>query len=84
MRGDAMIRPDEKVLRAILSLEGNPNWEIIRHWFRESLGEVFLDQGVYVPELTKYPFNAGRNKELKELVNHIDKARESLEKIKPK
>jgi len=77
-----MIRAEEKVLGAILSLDGNPNWEVIRQWFRESLGEIFVEQGAYSPEMTKYVFNGGRNKELKELIQTIDKARENMERIR--
>jgi predicted HAD superfamily phosphohydrolase len=77
-----MIRSDEKILGAILSLDGNPNWEVIRQWFRDSLGEIFVEQGAYSPETTKYIFNAGRNKELKELIQTIDKAKENLERIR--
>ncbi len=74
-----MIKPDERVLKAMRSLEGNADWEIIRRWIRDSLGQAFIDSSTYRPDLSIYPFNSGRAFELKELVNHIDKSRETLE-----
>ena len=77
-----MIRPDERILKAIGSLEGNPDWETIRRWIKESLGQVFIDSATYRPDLSVYPFNSGRAFELKELVNCIDRSRETLEAIR--
>lgn len=77
-----MIKPDERILKAINSLEGNPDWEIIRRWLRESLGQAFIDSATYRPDLSIYPFNSGRIFELKELINTIDKSRDTLEAIR--
>jgi len=74
-----MIKPDERILKAIRSLDGNPDWEIVRRWIRDSLGQAFIDSSTYRPDLSIYPFNAGRAFELKELVNHIDKCKDTLE-----
>ncbi len=77
-----MIKPaDERLLKAIASLEGNPDWEIVRRWFKDSLGQAFLDSATPRMELSMYPFNAGRAFELKELVNYIDQNRKTLEAI---
>ncbi len=77
-----MIKPDERILKALNSLEGNPDWESIRRWLRDSLGQVFIDLAAYRPDLSVYPFNSGRSFELKELVTYIDKSRETLEAIR--
>jgi len=77
-----MIRPDERTLLAMESLRGNRDWEIVVEWFRKSLGQVFIEQGMFSQDMARYPFNAGRNAELKELVNTIDKARETLESMR--
>ncbi len=77
-----MIKPDERILKAINSLEGNPDWGIVRKWFKDSLGQAFIDSASYRPDLSVYPFNSGRAFELKELVNTIDKSREILEAIR--
>ncbi len=74
-----MIKPDERILKAMRSLEGNADWEIIRRWIKDSLGQAFIDSASYRPDLSIYPFNSGRAFELKELVNHIDKSKETLE-----
>ncbi len=77
-----MIKPDENILKAINSLGGNPDWETIRRWLKDSLGQAFIDSAAYRPDLSIYPFNAGRAFELKELVNTIDKSRETLDAIR--
>ena len=77
-----MINPDERILRAIVSLEGIRDWEIIRRWIKDSLGQAFLDSATSRPDLSIYPFNSGRAFELKDLVRHIDKSRETLEAIR--
>ena len=79
-----MINPDkdEKILGAIISLEGNRDWEIVRRWIRDSLGQAFLDSATPKQEMSMYPFNAGRAYELKDLIRHIDKSRENLDAIR--
>jgi hypothetical protein len=77
-----MIKPDERILKAIRSLEGNPDWETIRRWLKDSLGQAFIDASSYRPDLSIFPFNSGRASELKELVNTIDKSRDILEAIR--
>ena len=74
-----MIKPDERILKAIRSLEGNVDWEIIRRWIKDSRELAFTDFSTYRPDLSIYPFNSGRACELKELVNHIDKCKDTLE-----
>lgn len=36
-------RPDEKVLQALASLEGNLSFETIRSWLEESLQDLYRD-----------------------------------------
>ena len=77
-----MIKPDERILKALNSLDGNPDWEILRRWFKDSLGQAFIDSATYRPDLSIYPFNSGRAFELKDLVTYIDKSRDTLEAIR--
>ena len=35
-----MIDPKEEELKAILRLEGNPDWEIVKGWIHRSLYEI--------------------------------------------
>ena len=77
-----MIKPDERILKAINSLEGNPDWETIRRWLKDSLGQAFIDSATYRPDLSIYPFNSGRAFELKELATYIDKSRDTLDAIR--
>lgn len=73
-----MIRPDKQTLQSIESLRGNRDWENVMTWLRKSLGQIFIECGTFSPESARYPFNAGRNAELREIINAIDKARETL------
>jgi len=77
-----MIKPDERILKAFSSLDGNPDWEIVRKWIKDSLGQAFIDSATYRPDLSIYPFNSGRAFELKDLVTYIDKSRDTLEAIR--
>jgi len=75
--------PDGKrVLLAMESLRGNRDWEIVVDWFRKSLGQVFVECGTFSQDMARYPFNSGRNYELKDLITTIDKAKETLESMK--
>jgi hypothetical protein len=76
-----MMNPTERVLRAIVSLSGNEDWEEIKRWIKDSLGQAFLECSTYRPEPTSYPFMSGRAYELKEIINTIEKAKEKLEMI---
>lgn len=76
-----MIKPNEEVLRAIASLSGSQDWEKVRGWLKESLGQALLECSNYRTESMAYPFMSGRAYELKEIVNVIDKAREMLDII---
>lgn len=79
-----MLRPDERTLSAIESLRGNRDWEIFMEWLRGSLGQIFIECGLFSPDSVRYPFNAGRNAELREIINTIEKARETLGTIRKK
>lgn len=69
-----MIQPDEEILKAILNLEGNPNWEVIRNkWFRKSLSELW-GPGEAV-------FAHGMFSQLIDLMDKIEGARESMRLI---
>jgi hypothetical protein len=72
-----MKKPDEKILKAINSLRGNPDWEMIRQWAKDSLDEIFSEYTVqYRPDQNWFPFNSGRAFELKDLLTHLDTRRE--------
>jgi hypothetical protein len=64
-----MITPDEEILKAILNLEGNPNWEVLRKkWFRKSLSET---TGAH-----EAPYTKGMQDQIISLIDTIDGARE--------
>jgi hypothetical protein len=75
-----MIQPDEEILKAIISLEGNSHWETLRKkWFRPSLSELW-GPGEAV-------FAHGMFSQLIQLMDMIDEARDRLKLLelrKPK
>lgn len=69
-----MITPDEEILKAILALEGNPNWDILRKkWFRKSLSETTG------PHEASY--GKGMQDQVISLMDYIDGARELHELV---
>jgi len=72
----------ENVLKAIESLKGNRDWETVVDWLRKSMGQVFIEQGTYFSDVSRYPFNAGRNAELRQVVSTIEKAKEILQAMR--
>lgn len=70
-----MIHPDEETLRAIVGIEGNPNWDKIMAWINDSGWQIHRELG------TNSIFNAGRIAELLDLQNKIASARVTLRNI---
>ena len=70
-----MIHPDEETLRAIVGIEGNPNWETIMRWINDSVWQIHRELG------SNSIFNAGRIAELMDLQNKIASARVTLRNI---
>lgn len=70
-----MQRPDEEILRAIVSLENDPRGVKIFEWFRASLdiAEKALHENTV--------FNAGRVAELADLVRQCVEARQNLNQL---
>lgn len=64
---------DDDTLRAIADLHGNPNFEKIRKWIRESRKEAIKAGGG--------DFNFGRAAEIQDMEDAIDSAREKYEDI---
>ena len=77
-----METPSEKVIGAFCSLEGNPHWEEIRQWLRESLGAAWIESSHKQKDASDYTYLAGRSSQIYEIVNTIDKARKAQEQIR--
>ena len=70
-----MKRPNEEILRAIISFENDPRGLLIFGWFQESLEEAH--KALYENTV----FNAGRVGELSDLVRNFVEARKNLENL---
>jgi len=69
-----MLKPDEKIIRAIINLESNVSFQEIVKWIEDS----WLKQSVANNKLSGEATikGQGRNLELEELLTHIRKCRE--------
>ena len=69
-----ILEPSGEVKKAIRSLSGNADWETVRKWIKDSLGEAFIDSTKFYPgEAGAYPYLCGRVSVLKDLIRKIDK-----------
>lgn len=75
-----MIKPDEKIIRAILNLHGDVSWMCIIEWISNSLINQSVDNNKNSGEMSIK--GQGRNLELIDLLNHIKKAPEYLKNLK--
>ena len=76
-----MIRPEDKILKSIVALTGNPHWENIKKWIEDSFWAQAAAHAIdIVSDERKDLINKGRTYELSLLKDHIAKARETLQK----
>jgi hypothetical protein len=71
-----MIRANEEILRSMIALQGNPHWEIVIAWMRESYS---ADMDALVENTI---FRSGMAAELYDLLRQVRDARINLEKLK--
>ena len=64
-----MIKPSDKVIRAMKNLEGNVSWQEITGWIEESLFTQSVANNSSCGEATIK--NQGRNLELAEILKHV-------------
>lgn len=70
-----MRQPDEKVLKALCNLEGNPNFRVIQEWFLESAADQ--DRLLRSSESATLVYRAqGASKELLEFCKTAGSAKE--------
>ena len=77
-RDNRMQRPDEEILNAIVSLEGDTRWERVHQWFLGSLVHGMKELG------SNTVFNSGRVAELWDLNHKITTAKKELDVIRKK
>lgn len=74
-----MFRATERVNRAILALNGNPNWEEIKEWLNTSYaGEATAHIRDTISDDSKYRISQGMVLRLFELCQIISKSRENI------
>jgi len=75
-----MIKPSDKVIRAVIALEGNTFWAEILDWLHDSLITQSIANNSSTGEVSVK--NQGRNLELQELLKFIKQARAFQENAK--
>jgi hypothetical protein len=73
-----MLNTNEEILNAIVSLQGNPNWETIFSWIKGSRDSAV--RALYENTV----FNGGRVSEIQDMIDKINSARGKLEQAKVK
>ncbi len=71
-----MKTPDEDVLRSLVNLEGNPNWERIFAWVKSS--RDIANRSLYENTV----FRAGGAAELQDFIDKAESAKTKLEQVK--
>lgn len=70
-----MIKPDERINRAITNLQGNQNWEIVRKWIEDSfIAQATQNATDIVSDERKDTINKGKAMQLHILKEVINKA----------
>ena len=76
-----MIKPDERVLKAILSLESNDDFKVVKGWMEARLTKTALDSCL-TPTEPMRTWKQGRVQELAEILKEMKEARDNLNKVK--
>ncbi len=71
-----MQTPDEDVLRSLVNLEGNPNWERIFAWIKRSRDTA--NRALYENTL----FRAGGAAELQDFIDKVESAKTKLDQAR--
>ncbi len=69
-----LIRNDEETLKAIINIQGNPNWERILWWIRESYNREMSQLGG--PDNS---FRSGMAAQLHDLLKNVHEARANMD-----
>ena len=67
-----MIKPDEKISRALYNLQDNSNFEVVAKWIHDSMIDISLKNNKCTGETTIK--NQGRALVLEEMLVHIEQA----------
>jgi len=74
-----MSRPDQRVMTALSTLEGNPDFEVFMAWVRQSK-EDLVSAGMYSKDEVLTRWSQGAFQALDALVGQAESARKNLRK----
>lgn len=75
-----LTHPTKKVLQALASLEGNPDFQTVLAWLQESTETIARD-GFYVKDEHQARWHQGAGQALTELLDKARNARETVRKF---
>lgn len=75
-----MIKPDERTLKAINSIQQYPDWKIIREWINASTLSVLTSSITNESDVISRWFQ-GRAQNLLDIQSYFDNARNSLDRM---
>lgn len=73
-----LTRPDIRVLSALASLEGHPEWQVVREWLEESLAHTSRETEEMI-DAVRLRMEQGAAQTLRTLIEHQDSAPAALD-----
>lgn len=73
-------QPDKRVIQALNTLDGNPDFDVIKQWLGITLKDL-QENGAYTKDEVQSRWNQGASQLILEFLKKADTARETLKKF---
>jgi len=73
-------QPDKRVIQALNTLDGNPDFDVIKQWLGTTLKDL-QENGAYTKDEVQSRWNQGASQLILEFLKKADTARETLKKF---
>lgn len=73
-------QPDKRVIQALLNLDGNPDFDVIKQWLGTTLKDLH-ENGAYTKDEIQSRWNQGAAQLVMEFLKKADTARETIKKF---
>lgn len=75
-----MLKPDEKILKAINNIQQYPDWKIIREWIDKSTFDILKSSAMAENDVVSRWYQ-GKAQILLDIQSYFDNARKSLDRM---
>lgn len=75
-------QPDKQVIQALVTLDGNIHFEVVKQWLRTTL-DTLNEQGPYSKDEVQTRWNQGAQQLLQEFLQKADNAQDTIRKFSP-